>query len=180
METPSKAALIKRLEEAFQTTVGWINEQSLAHFNEEMVTGKWTMAGHLYHLIKTTRSINQGLQMPKLAMRTVFGKNNREERSFAAMHQKYKDALQATNIKAPTNYSPAEGRQFDRAELTQRFEQALAEQIKALDKWSEKDLGTYILPHPAIGKCTLREFLYFSIFHTYHHLDILREQYVAT
>jgi hypothetical protein len=38
-------------------------------------------------------------------------------------------------------------------------------------KFSEKDLDTLILPHPLLGKVTLREMLYFTIYHVQHHVE---------
>ena len=37
------------------------------------------------------------------------------------------------------------------------------------DSFSEKQLDTFILPHPLLGKLTLREMLYFTIYHAEHH-----------
>ena len=34
---------------------------------------------------------------------------------------------------------------------------------------SEKDIDTYRAPHPLIGKLTVRELVYFSIYHVGHH-----------
>ena len=36
-------------------------------------------------------------------------------------------------------------------------------------KLDEEDLDNYILPHPLIGKTTIREMLYFTIYHVQHH-----------
>ena len=40
---------------------------------------------------------------------------------------------------------------------------------KNIDKLDEEDLDNYILPHPLIGKTTIREMLYFTIYHVQHH-----------
>jgi len=36
-------------------------------------------------------------------------------------------------------------------------------------KYNEQQLDSYILPHPLIGKLTLREMLYFTLYHAEHH-----------
>ena len=36
------------------------------------------------------------------------------------------------------------------------------------------DLDKYVLPHPLLGKVTLREMLYFTIHHNEHHLELLK------
>lgn len=38
-----------------------------------------------------------------------------------------------------------------------------------IDKLDEEELDNYILPHPLIGKTTIREMLYFTIYHVQHH-----------
>jgi len=39
----------------------------------------------------------------------------------------------------------------------------------------EDDLDRVMLPHPLLGKLTLREMLFFTIYHVEHHLGILRQ-----
>jgi hypothetical protein len=47
----------------------------------------------------------------------------------------------------------------------------------AIDKkWADSQLDQYIVPHPLLGKITLRELCYFTIYHTYHHLAIVKER----
>jgi hypothetical protein len=41
---------------------------------------------------------------------------------------------------------------------------------KAVDSWREADLDRYRLPHPLLGKLTLREMLFFTLYHNYHHV----------
>jgi hypothetical protein len=38
-----------------------------------------------------------------------------------------------------------------------------------IERLSEQDLDKYILPHPLIGKISIREMLYFTIYHVQHH-----------
>jgi hypothetical protein len=46
--------------------------------------------------------------------------------------------------------------------------------ISLIEKTKEEDLDIYLIPHPIIGKITLREFLYFTIYHIEHHLNSMR------
>ena len=39
-----------------------------------------------------------------------------------------------------------------------------------INNYSEQQLDTFILPHPLLGKVTLREMMYFTIYHAEHHL----------
>lgn len=49
--------------------------------------------------------------------------------------------------------------------------------ITAINKnWSDPQLDQYLAPHPLLGKLTLRELGYFTIYHTEHHLNIIKER----
>lgn len=179
MEVPTKDELTQELRKSFEETINWIEAQPEEHFNRVFLAGKWTMAGHLYHLLKTTKATTKGMAMPKLGLRTMFGKSNREERTYQGMMEKYEGTLASGPVKSPSNYEAASGRTFDRSALLSRFEGELEDLVQALAKWKEEEMSIYVLPHPAIGRCTIREFVYFTILHTYHHLNILKEKYTT-
>jgi len=178
METPTKNQLIQDMEKSFQDTIDWINQQAESNFNEEMLQGKWTIAGHLYHLIKSTKAVSQGMLIPKAVLQTQFGNSNRPERNYEEMVEKYETTLIKDNVKAPSNFSAEAGRTFERETLINRFEQERNDLIGALGNWNKEEMSSYIMPHPAIGLCTIREFIYFTTLHTEHHLAILKEIYV--
>jgi hypothetical protein len=48
--------------------------------------------------------------------------------------------------------------------------------IKKVKKQREEELDNYILPHPLLGKITLREMLFFTIYHNEHHLQIVTKK----
>ena len=47
--------------------------------------------------------------------------------------------------------------------------QMIAGLDRLLDSLSESDLDTLQAPHPLLGKLTLRELMYFTIYHAQHH-----------
>jgi hypothetical protein len=51
----------------------------------------------------------------------------------------------------------------------------VAKLCKAIEKRSEEELDRYILPHPILGKLTLREMLYFTIYHVKHHEKLIEK-----
>jgi hypothetical protein len=44
----------------------------------------------------------------------------------------------------------------------------------------EAKLDNFIAPHPLLGKITLRELCYFTIYHTQHHLHNIKVMTEAT
>lgn len=177
METPTKQHLIEDLKSSFNEVITWVTDKPEDAFNKELIENKWTIAGHVYHLIKTTKAVTKGMAMPKLGLRAAFGKSNRPERDYEGMLEKYTTTLANTNVTAPSSYESEPGRTFDREELIKRFNGELNDFINALEKWKEEDMSKYIMPHPAIGKCTIREFAYFTILHTRHHYNVLEDKY---
>ncbi len=41
--------------------------------------------------------------------------------------------------------------------------------LAAMDRWRDSDLDRLRLPHPLLGKLTVREMLYFTLYHNAHH-----------
>jgi len=183
MNAPNIQNLNDMIGSAFAETLAWYEAQPEENFNKHMMEGKWTMAGHLYHLIKSTKGVSKGLSMPRLALRTAFGKCNRTERTFDEQYQKYIQSLNdfeeknGTPATPASDFVPAEGREFEKASLLKRFKEEGENYQKALSSWKEDNLNVYVLPHPIMGKLTLREFTYFTSFHATHHLNILKANY---
>jgi hypothetical protein len=49
--------------------------------------------------------------------------------------------------------------------------------INAIEKkTTDPHLDHFIAPHPLLGKITLRELCYFTIYHTLHHQAIINER----
>jgi DNA-directed RNA polymerase subunit L len=53
--------------------------------------------------------------------------------------------------------------------LLERLSRANLALLSALEKWQEVEFDRYQLPHPILGKLTMREMLFFTIYHTLRH-----------
>jgi hypothetical protein len=96
----------------------------------------------------------------------LFGKSNRSSRSYDELVSKYKSRLDAGG-KSTTRFLP--DTTCDRIKLQDAVERHVNILCKRIDRFSEHELDKYILPHPLLGKLTLREMLYFTIHHVEHH-----------
>jgi hypothetical protein len=47
---------------------------------------------------------------------------------------------------------------------------------KALEPWNEKDLDTIRMLHPLLGKITAREMIYFTVYHSEHHVAATKKR----
>lgn len=146
--------------------------QMMANFSEaEYLTapeGKWNAGQQLDHICRSVSPVNLAFGLPGFALRLFFGKANRPSRTYAALVEKYKSKL-AAGGRASKPFVPKKVEWRNRENSLQRLENlvdALSKKVETLDDYQ---LDTLILPHPLLGKLTLREMLYFTIHHVQHH-----------
>ena len=76
-------------------------------------------------------------------------------------------------------FAPSAETTSDRSTILARLAQANDELQKAITRWSEADLDRYQLPHPLLGKLTVREMLFFTVYHQHHHMDVTSRRRAA-
>ena len=137
--------------------------------------GKWTPGQHLDHLIKSVKPLNLAFGWaPRFYLRWQYGTPNRAGRSYEEVVKKYAQKLLVANpVNNPFSSGKVEAGQ--RASLLQRFENQHLKLAENLKSWSESDLDRYLLPHPLLGKVTLREMLFFTVHHIGHHRQIVQK-----
>ena len=132
------------------------------------VNGKWTPGQQLDHIIKSVSPVNLAFGLPGFLMRLVFGKANRKSKTYEEIVEKYHTKL-ATGYKASAPFIPKSIGLQNRERLPKKLRMLIYSLMSRTDSFSEKQLDTYILPHPLLGKITLREMLYFTMYHAEHH-----------
>lgn len=153
-------------------------QKYLAGLNaEELIlskNNKWTAVQHLEHICLSVQPVRLAFILPKFLLRLVFGKANRPSKTYDQLIEKYKAKLQAGG-RASGRFVPATGT----AKKYQHLNTWLTTEVKTLSSkmnhFSEAELDAYILPHPLLGKLTLREMLYFTCYHVTHHLELTKQ-----
>jgi hypothetical protein len=138
---------------------------------------KWSIAQNVKHLIISANTTRLAYSLPKFIIKLYVGKPNRSSRSYDELVSKYKMKLQQGG-KASGRFIPQKlSNNINTDQLLDSFNQSMAKLRNAIEtKWTEQQLDQYIAPHPLLGKITLRELGYFTIHHTYHHLNIIKER----
>lgn len=142
----------------------------IEHFEDEQFFApygvKWSMALQLMHLTRSVKPLNQALSTSKLLLRIRFGRPKRKSMSYEGIVARYKEA----EIPAVTGFEPTLPDEPLRDVITDSFKKHHATLLRLLDeKWEDDNLDDYQVPHPAMGKLTIREMLYFMIHHLRHH-----------
>jgi hypothetical protein len=176
MEIINKAQIISGLRMATDEFASYCRSlDSNAFFHQP--AEKWSIAQNITHLITSARITALAYRLPKFIVRIYGGKPNRMSRSYNELVEKYKLKLQqggrATGTFIPKPVPATVGQE----NIILVFENKMITLIKAVEKnWKDHQLDQYLAPHPLLGKITLRELCFFTIYHTYHHLAIIKER----
>jgi hypothetical protein len=137
---------------------------------------KWSAAENIQHLIISTNMTTLAYRLPKFIVRLIGGKPNRPSRSYEELKARYYQKL-ADGGRASARFVPKPIEiKFGKERLLNNWQQATASFIKALSKnRTEADLDNYLARHPLLGRITLRELCYFTVFHTEHHLQAIHQ-----
>jgi len=134
--------------------------------------GKWTPNQQLDHIVKSVAPVKLAFSLPKFVLPLLFGRSNRPSRSYDELVGRYKEKL-AAGGKSPTRFLPDSS--CDRLDLAELLDKHIGTLSVKVERFSEEELDQYLLPHPLLGKVTLREMLYFTIYHVeHHHLQVNR------
>lgn len=132
------------------------------------VNDKWTAGQQLQHIFLAVAPLAQGLRLPVFFLKLFFGKANRPSKTFDALVEKYHDKLQQGGV-ASGRFVPKPVQFSQRMALTEKLLRSVKQLCKNIEHLSEQQLDEYILPHPLLGKLTVREMMYFTIYHVTHH-----------
>ena len=134
---------------------------------------KWSNAGHIEHLINSIKPLNQLFILPKFVMTWVSGKPNRKSRTYDELVTKYWEKL-ATRNPTINRFGPKAGKNYTKEELLRKFKSQYEKFSTKIEKnWDEESLENYLIPHPLLGKLTVREMIMFTAYHTLHHLKAI-------
>jgi hypothetical protein len=152
--------------------VHYVNKQSETQFISSL-NDKWSVGQNVEHLIKSLSPVNLALLLPGFVLRFQFGKPNRKPRTYQELVNRYHEKLQAGG-RASARFIPPPVLWVDKDKKVTAFIHETNTMTKRLNSWSESQLDSYLLPHPLLGKLTLREMLFFSGYHIEHHLKLLK------
>jgi hypothetical protein len=131
----------------------------------------WSPADNVRHLTKTMRAIDRGLNAPRWILWLRFGRGG-VSRSYTEMKDVYLARL-ARGASAG-RFAPGPAQQTSDAErerIMKFHADAIAALTASVGRWPESALDARRLPHPLLGPITVREMLFFTLYHNRHHLE---------
>ena len=136
------------------------------------VNNKWSAGQQFKHICLSVSPLALGLRLPVIFLRIFFGKANRLSKAYDELVAKYHDKLQKGGV-ASGRFVPKPIAFEQRKDLERKLSGSVKQLCKNVGGFTEAQLDTYILPHPLLGKLTVREMLYFTIYHVEHHKKLI-------
>lgn len=172
----TKIEIIEQLDRVRTDCLDYCNNISDALFFSQPVE-KWSIAQNLTHLITAANMTRLAYRLPKFMVRIYSGTPNRLSRTYDEVIEKYKLKLQQGG-KASGRFdakpvAPSAGKH----QILDAYNKSMEILITTInEKWKEGQLDKFLAPHPLLGKLTLRELCFFTIYHTEHHLNIIKSR----
>jgi hypothetical protein len=139
------------------------------------IGSSWSPAETVRHLVKAIRPVTKALSMPKLALRVMFGRPRRAPETYDALRTRYLGLLESGGQAG--RFAPTPRRESDlaswRLSILRQLSDANASLAAAMARWPDGALDRYQLPHPLLGKLTVREMLFFTVYHQHHHMAVV-------
>ncbi len=165
--------IIKLLKEDHSSFINYINGLT----NEDFLftyQQKWTAGQQLEHISLAVKPVALALSLPKFFIRFIFGKANRPSRTYEDLLKKYLIKLE-NGGRATGGFIPKNTTLNQKEAISKVLNKNTSVLVSKIEKFTEQELDTLLLPHPLLGKLTIREMLYFTIYHVGHHHEITKQ-----
>ncbi len=163
-----KAKIVEELDRKYTGFVEFIDLMPEADFTFSLNGEKWSAGQQADHLCRSLAPLNKGLGAPEFVLKTMFGKSDHPSAGYDELVARYREAI-APGVVAPDAFRPEAIAFAQKDGLLEELCRQVEVLCKNIEKFSEDKLDILVLPHPLLGKLTLREMFYFTIYHAEHH-----------
>lgn len=156
---------LKKHHQRFIKHIDALSENEFVFSNND----KWTAGQELDHIIKSVFPISQ-LLANKAFIESKFGFIDRATFNYEELINKYQEELKKGG-QAMGQFIPNKVNWIEKESLTSQLTQAIDHILKHLTEYTQKELNQLVIPHPLIGKLTIKEMIFFTVYHVQHHLE---------
>jgi hypothetical protein len=163
----TQTEIATRLRDDHKRFAVMISSQSDEDF-ERSADGKWSAGHQLDHIYRSIKPLRTAVKLPGFVPRLLFGRPKDPSRSYEEVVARYNEKL-AAGGKAIGGFVPKAVEVGHRNRLLIKMTDTVESLARSVEKMDEEKLDRVQLPHPLMGKITLREMLHFTIYHVGHH-----------
>jgi hypothetical protein len=170
----TREEIIGQLQDSYKSFTAFVSSLTEKQFLFSPAPDKWTSGQQAKHLLMSIKPLRLALSLPDWFLKIYAGKANRPSKTYEELVEKYKYKLSQGGT-ASSPYIPKEVPVESQRIITRQIRTNVDKLCKKLERYSEERLDTLILPHPLLGKVTLREMMYFTIHHARHHQNSIEQ-----
>lgn len=174
-EINTKAEILAALKDSNRRAENWFHAMHAKDFFTRH-GDVWSPSDNVDHLIRAVKPIAKALKLPKFTLQAMFGKPEKPSMTYEELCKIYRDEIargaQASGRYLPNQESPTEDPEAKKEALLDQWSKANVELLSAVEKWDLDEMDRYLLPHPLIGKLTIREMVFFTIYHNLRHASL--------
>jgi len=169
----NKRTIIDAITKSYDSFVSYVNGLTLEEF-AFVYQQKWTAGQQVQHLILSVKPLVKILSMDKPVIEQMFGLSAKPSVTYDVLINNINEKLQQGG-KAPDRFLPEAILPEQKNEVCETLTKLIQELNVLIQNFTEEELDTLVLPHPLLGKITMREMLYVTIDHVEHHHVLTRE-----
>lgn len=179
----NRESLLQSLQHSHQLVRRTFKSLSLDDLYARASADTWSPFETLAHLIKCVKPLVLALRLPKFVLALLYKKHKQPSRRYEVIQEAYQNMLargaQAGRFAPEYTETPAtqEDAEAYRHKILKTWTKTADRLTKTVERWYEKDLDRYQLPHPHLGKLTIREMLMFTIYHNLYHANRVQKAF---
>jgi len=164
----NKAEIIDGLRGKYNAFSDYVTDLNKDDFEFSLNGEKWGAGQQIEHLCLSVEPLVKGLRAPEFVMKAMFGKAEHPSAIYDELVARYRSELAAGGT-APASFRPDEIPFERKEEFVGKLRELVNKLCDKIEKYEEDKLDQLVLPHPLLGKLTMREMFYFTIYHGEHH-----------
>jgi DinB superfamily len=168
----TKSEILEKLEINHNQFISYLDSLNEEGF-EFALPEKWSAGQQLKHIVLSVKPLAQGFVLPRFLLKTIFGKANRPSKTFEGLVLRYDEKIKLGG-RASAAFLPKAVIFSEKDKLYRTLIGYLNSIKNSLENYTEEDFDLMILPHPLLGKITVREMLYFTAHHVVHHEQLIK------
>ncbi|MBK7681724.1 MAG: DinB family protein [Bacteroidia bacterium] len=168
----NKQEILSRLQDSHHEFINYLSSLDDRAFMHSYQNEKWTAGQQADHIYRSLMPVHLILKFPKWTIKQLLGNANRPSKTYDELVEKYYYKLENRTGTPPKFFTPKEINASIKPIVFAKVQNNLNKICTSINDFDEKELDEFILPHPLLGKVTLREMLYFMILHVEHHQKI--------
>ena len=136
----------------------------------------WSPADHVRHLTKCVNEVARGMRWPRTVLRILFPGGRGISLGYEEIVRKYRKRLEqggeAGHFTPAPEPVPGDPGAY-RARVLDEHRLAVHDLAGLALQWTSVQVDTIQLPHPLLGRLTVREMLMFTLYHNLHHVLVV-------